>query len=398
MHGPPQTSPRSVWAPPAGPPALRFIAGEPSGDLHAAGLIEELRKAVPGIRLSGLGGPRMERAGMRLDADLASDAIMGIFPVIKALPRIRRMLALAKQKLAEERPDALVLVDYPGFNMRLARAAKDLGVPVIYYISPQVWAWGADRVEKLARLVDLMLVILPFEEEVFAKHGLRTVFTGHPVLEHVARSAPDERLIADLRSRRGEGPLVGVFPGSRRHVVRSLVSQLLDAGRQLRQLPGTGGARFVIALAQPSYRDLVPAAPDLPLELVDGHALDVMRASDVCLTTSGSTTLEIAAVGRPFVLTYRPSLPLYAIARRILRVPHIGLVNLVAGRPVVPEHVHWRSQAEPIARDLNRLWVDAGAREEQLAGLAGVRARLETSGAYAKAARSIAEWLAERRP
>jgi lipid-A-disaccharide synthase len=369
------------------------VAGEPSGDLHAAGVIEELRKALPGIRLSGLGGPRMERAGMRLDADLASDAIMGLFPVIKALPRIRRMFALAKKKLAEDRPDALVLVDYPGFNLRLARAAKDLGVPVIYYISPQVWAWGADRVEKLARLVDVMLVILPFEEPIFAKHGLRTVFTGHPVLEHVARSAPDERLVADLRSRRGNGPLIGVFPGSRRHVVSSLASQLVDAGRRLRRLPGTEGARFAVALAQPAFRDLMPAAADLPMELVDGHALDVMRAADLCLTTSGSTTLEIVAVGRPFVLTYRPSLPLYAIARRILRVPHIGLVNLVAGRSVVPEHVHWRSQAEPIAKDLHRLWTDPAARQAQLDGLAEVRAKLETQGAYAKAAAAIAEWL-----
>jgi lipid-A-disaccharide synthase len=380
-----------------GPPALQFVAGEPSGDLHAAGLIEELRRLVPATRLSGLGGPRMQRAGMRLDADLASDAIMGIFPVLKALPRIRRMFALAKQKLVEEPPDALVLVDYPGFNMRLAAVAKELGVPVIWYISPQVWAWGADRLGKLARLVDLMLVILPFEEPLFAKQGLRTVFTGHPVLEHVARTAPDERLIADLRSRRGAGPLVGVFPGSRAHVVRSLVGQLLDAGRRLRRMPGTEGATFALALAQPAFRDLVPAAPDLPLEIVDGHALDVMRASDLCVTTSGSTTLEIAAVGRPFVLSYRPSLPLYAIARRILRVPHIGLVNLVAGRTIVPERVHWRGQAEPIARDLNRLWTDLAARRAQLDGLAEVRARLETKGAYTKAAQAIAAWLAERR-
>jgi lipid-A-disaccharide synthase len=379
-----------------GPPALQFVAGEPSGDLHAAGLIEELRKAVPGLRLSGLGGPRMERAGMRLDADLASDAIMGIFPVIKALPRIRKMFALAKQKLADERPDALVLVDYPGFNLRLARAAKALGVPVIYYISPQVWAWGERRVEELARLVDLMLVILPFEEEVFAKHGLRTTFTGHPVLEHVARTAPDDALIANLRSRRGDGPLVGMFPGSRKHVVRSLASQLFDTARILRGLPGTEGARFAVALAQPGFRELLPPPGDLPIDLVDGHALDVMRAADLCVTTSGSTTLEIVAVGRPFVLTYRPSLPLYAIARRILRVPHIGLVNLVAGRSLVPEHVHWRSQAAPIARDLNRLWTDLPSRRAQLDGLAEVRAKLHTSGAYAKAAAAIAGWLGEK--
>jgi lipid-A-disaccharide synthase len=378
-------------------PALQFVAGEPSGDLHAAGLIEELRKRIPGVRLSGLGGPRMERAGMKLDADLASDAIMGLFPVLKALPRIRRMLALAKKRLEEERPDALVLVDYPGFNMRLAHAAHELGIPVVYYISPQVWAWGAHRVEKLARLVDLMLVILPFEEAVFRPHGIRCVFTGHPVLEHVARSPADQALITDLRSRSGAGPIIGVFPGSRRHVVRSLISQLLDAARLLRRLPGTESARFVIALAQPGFRDLVPAGHGLALDLVDGHAIDVMRASDLCVTTSGSTTLEIAAVGRPFVIAYRPSLPLYAIARRIIRVPHIGLVNLVAGRPVVPEHVHWRSRAEPIARDLNRLWTDEPLRRAQLDGLAEVRAKLETPGAYAKAAEAIAEWMFERR-
>jgi lipid-A-disaccharide synthase len=378
------------------PLALQFVAGEPSGDTHAAGVIEELRALSPGLLLFGLGGPKMAAAGMALDADLASDAIMGLFPVIKALPRIRRMFALARRRLEQDRPDALVLVDYPGFNMRLARVAKSLGVPVIYYISPQVWAWGANRVEKLARLVDLMLVILPFEAALFEGHGLRTSFTGHPVLDHVARTPPDRRFLDDLASRRGAGPVVGVFPGSRRHVVQSLASQLVEAGRVLRSLPGTSDARLVVALAQPSFRALIPAAPDVPIEVVDGRALDVMRASDLCMTTSGSTTLEIAAVGRPFVLAYRPSLPLYWIGRRVVRVPHIGLVNLVAGRGVVPEHVHWRSRAAAIARDLNRLWVDEGARREQLDALAEVRAKLETRGAYRRAAEAIAGFLTER--
>jgi lipid-A-disaccharide synthase len=322
---------------------------------------------------------------------------MGLFPVLKALPRIARMLALAKRKLERERPDALVLVDYPGFNMRLARDAKALGIPVIYYISPQVWAWGADRVSKLAKLVDLMLVILPFEEKVFAGHGLETVFTGHPVLEHVGNSPPDAALIENLRARRGNGPLVGVFPGSRRHVVESLASQLVGAARMLRALPGTEDARFAVALAQPAFRRLIPDGGGLPIEIVEGRALDVMRAADLCMTTSGSTTLEIAAVGRPFVLTYRPSLPLYWIGRRVLRVPHIGLVNLVAGRGVVPEHVHWRSQAASIARDLNRLWVDEAFRRAQLEGLAEVREKLDARGAYARAAREIAAFAAARR-
>jgi lipid-A-disaccharide synthase len=377
------------------PLALQFVAGEPSGDLHAAGLIEEIRRRAPGAKIFGLGGPRMERAGMRQDADLASDAIMGIFPVIKALPRIRRMFALASRTLSDERPDALVLVDYPGFNVRLAAVAKRLGVPVIYYISPQVWAWGAGRVEKLARLVDLMLVILPFEEPIFAKAGIRTVFVGHPVQDHVARTPPDEALIADLRSRRGSGPLIGVFPGSRRHVVLSLSADLVAAGRTLRALPGTESARFVVALAQPSFRDLVPDDPSVPVEFVDGRSLDVMRAADLCVTTSGSTTLEIAAVGRPFVVAYRPSLPLFWIGRRVIRVPHIGLVNLVAGRGVVPEHVSWRSQSAEIARDLNRLWVDPAARQAQLDGLAEVRAKLEARGCYVRAADAVTAFLGE---
>jgi lipid-A-disaccharide synthase len=378
-------------------PSLYFVAGEPSGDLHAAGLVEELVRRVPGIRIAGLGGPRMRAAGMRLDADLASDAIMGIFPVIKALPRIRRMMDLAKRKLAEERPDAVVVVDYPGFNMRLAAHAKRIGIPVVYYISPQVWAWGAGRVEKLAQLVDLLLVILPFEEQVFAPHGVRTTFTGHPVVDHVAQTPADDAFIRDLRSRRGEGPLVGVFPGSRRHVVRSLVSQMIDAGRRLRALPGTEHARFVVALAQPAFRALVPQT-DLPVELVEGRALDVMRASDLCLTTSGSTTLEIAAVGRPFVITYRPSAILYWIGRKVVKVPHIGLVNLVAKDCIVPEHVHWRSKADEIAADLNSLWVDESRRQTKLEALAGVRASLGGVGAYARAAQSIADWLENRQP
>ncbi len=377
-------------------PVLQIVAGEPSGDTHAAAVLRELSARLPGLRAFGFGGKRLAEAGMRLDEDLASHAIMGIFPVLKSLPYIKKLFDRAVRGLREERPDALLLVDYPGFNMRLAARARDLGVPVIYYISPQVWAWAPGRIRKLARLVDLMLVILPFEAEVYRKTGMETVFTGHPVFDHVGASPADGALIDDLRSRRGAGPLIGVFPGSRKHVVASLAPQFAAVARRLRAEPKTADSRFVFALAQPRFRPIVerhwPA--NVPHEFVDGHSLDVMRAADLCLTTSGTTTLEIAAVGTPFVLAYHTSPLFYFVARKLVTIDHIGLVNLVAGRTVVPEHVGWRALDAGIAADLTALWTDQTVRDTQLAGLADVRRRLDVRGAYARAAAEIAKKLA----
>jgi lipid-A-disaccharide synthase len=380
------------------PPAtLQWVAGEPSGDLHAAGVLAELAARLPGGASYGYGGVRMAAAGLDLRYDLAHDAVMGLFPVVKALPRILKLMDRAEEDLRARRPDALVLVDYPGFNLRLAARAKRLGIPVIWYIAPQVWAWGAWRLKKLARLVDRLLCILPFEEAVFRSAGVNAAFTGHPVVEHLAATPRDSETAARLAAHRGAGPLIGLFPGSRRHVVDALLPEFAAAARRVRaRLPD---ARFAVAVAQPRFGTAVERAfrgQDGVVSVV-GRSVDVMEASDLCLTTSGTTTLEIAASLRPFVIAYRVSPVFYAVARSVVRVEHVGLVNLVAGRGLVPEHVGFRSAARGLADDLVRLATDARARDEQLRGLAEVRAKLDVRGAYAKAADEIAAFVARAR-
>ncbi|NRA97140.1 MAG: lipid-A-disaccharide synthase [Planctomycetes bacterium] len=373
---------REVW----------IVAGEPSGDTHAAHLLAALARYAPDISFRGYGGPRMRDAGMDVLHDLASDAIMGVFPVVAALPRIRRLFRRAVTELRERRPAALVLVDYPGFNIRLAARAHAMGIPVIYYISPQVWAWARWRTKKLARICDLMLVILPFEAEVYRDSGLETVFVGHPLMDHLRTVDHDTDLIARLRKDVPEGaPVVGLFPGSRRSVVASLAPVFADAARRLRAREGTRDARIVVACAQERFRPLIEShLHGLDATVLVGKPYEVMEAADLALTSSGTTTLEIAAHGTPFVLGYRVSPVMYALGRMLVSVPHIGLVNLVAERSLVPEHIGVRSFARQAADDLHRLWIDPEARQTQVAGLAEVRDKLESEGSYDRAAAAIA--------
>ncbi|HYC77356.1 MAG TPA: lipid-A-disaccharide synthase [Planctomycetota bacterium] len=378
-------------------PLLQWVAGEPSGDNHAARVLAALNDRLPGVRHIGLGGRRMAAAGLDLAYDLAGDAVMGIFPVLKAAPRILRLLSEAEESLARNRPDALVLVDYPGFNYRLAARAKRHGVPVVWYVAPQVWAWGAWRLKRTARLVDRLLCILPFEAEIFRRAGVDARFVGHPVFDHLAGAERDPATRRRLAELRGDGPLIGLFPGSRGHVVDALAKDFLDACRRFRERVPT--ARIAVAAAQERFAARIAAAFPEPgfAEIFPGRSVDVMEACDLALTTSGTTTLEIAAVGRPFVLAYRVSPVFYAVARSLVNVGHVGLVNLVAGRGVVPEHVGFRSSAAAAADDLLRLWNDPSARAAQLAGLAEVRAKLDVRGAYARAADEIADFVLGRR-
>lgn len=366
-----------------------MFAGEPSGDLHAAAVLRRLAVHRPDLHAFGFGGAKMAEAGFDLREDLASDAIMGIFPVIAAAPKLIRVYKHGLRLFRERRPRLAVFVDYPGLNLRLAAAAKSMGIPTVGYIAPQVWAWGPWRTRRVARAYDRLLTILPFEAPHFEAAGLPTEFTGHPMTDHVAASVPDPAFIASLRMG-AAGPVVGVFPGSRPHVIRSLAPVLAGALRRL-----DGGVRprprVVVGLADARHeavaRDAFASFPDV--RIVAGKTTDVIRASDVCLSTSGTVTLEIAVVGKPFVIAYRVSPALHALGRLLVTVPHVGLVNLVAGASVVPEHVGSSGLEGGVARDLGALLDRPEARDAQLEGLARVRAALHAPGAYDRAARAI---------
>lgn len=369
--------------------SLFVVAGEPSGDTHAAGVIAELRRLAPDLSVEGLGGRRMAAAGARIHHDLAAAAIMGFFPVLAALPRMSRLLAETRRRLEAGRPDAVVLVDYPGFNLRVAAHARRLGLRVVWYISPQVWAWAPWRTRRIARLVDRMLCILPFEPGFYERSGVRAEFTGHPLFDHIESLPRNAEAAAALRE--GRPRVLGIFPGSRPHVVASLLPVFIRAAARVRAAVPDGDLLCLVAAADASIAGRIRSrvGGDPLFRVVDGRPHDVAGAADVCLTASGTTTLELAWHDRPMVIGYRVSALSWLPARLLVRVRHIGLVNLVTPRPFVPEHVGVRDFSAAAARDVAGLFTNQAARAAQLEGLARVREALRCRGAYRTAALRI---------
>ncbi len=350
---------------------------------------------APSIEVRGFGGPLMRAEGFHLLEDLASDAIMGLFPVIKALPRIRGWFAKALQDMETNRPDALLLIDYPGFNLRLAARAKKMGIPVIYYISPQVWAWNQKRVKKIRAVVDLMIVILPFEETFYRKHNVHVYYAGHPLADRLATNEADPKTVATLKQLPGS-PMIGLFPGSRPHVVKALTPEFLNAAHKLKNNHGLGQARFIVAAANQPLADWIQSRPEmdgLPVTVVTQAAFEVMEVSDVALTTSGTTTLELAGHLTPMVLAYKVSPILLALGRLVVKVPFIGLVNLIAEKACVPEHIGTRNMAKNLAADLSILASDSKAHEKAIAELKRVVRKLDAPGSYQRTAAKILSFL-----
>jgi lipid-A-disaccharide synthase len=279
-----------IHASPHGDPALLLVAGESSGDLHGANLIRALRALDPELECEGLGGTRMAGAGMTLQYDLAAHAIMGFSEIIESLGLVRRLLNDARTRLREWRPDALVLIDYPGFNMRLARAAHDMGIKVIYYISPQVWAWRRGRVKTLARILDKMIVILPFEKEIYDAAGLECAYVGHPLLDHVQAFEPQGAFVSPCT--------IGLMPGSRQQEIDRIFPIMIEVAHELRER--YPDARFVTpCVDEDRKRQIEALAGDFPLETVIGGTYELLSAARFCLVASGTATVETLRLQRP---------------------------------------------------------------------------------------------------
>jgi lipid-A-disaccharide synthase len=372
-------------------PKILISAGEPSGDLHGAGLAHALRKQWPDAHLYGFGGDLMRAAGVELWAHADQMAVMGFFEVAKHLPYFLGLLGKVRRHLDDAPPDLVIPIDYPGFNLRLARYAKQRDVPVLYYIAPQVWAWHRSRMSELARNADRLAVVLPFEEALFREAGAHVSFVGHPLLDTPASTTIRE----DFCARIGVDPtrqILAVLPGSRQQEVRSHLSlftaaaarvqqQLPDVVPVIAQAPGIGAAD----LGSP-----FPATRETRELLQHAHA---------ALTKSGTSTLECALALTPMVIAYRMNPFTYRIARQLVDVEHIGLVNLIAGKRVAPEFVQDAATPAALAAALLPLLQDGPHREAMLADLKSVRARLATSDTRS-AADHVADLAAEllRRP
>ena len=368
---------------------LLLSCGEASGDLYAGALTRELRALDPTIGVAGLGGPQFASAGGRLIDDYRDLAVTGLTEVIAKLPRsyaaLRSMVAAAEA----ERPDALVVIDFPDFNFRLARRVKRLGVPVVYYIAPQIWAWRASRLETMRAIADQVLVIFPFEESIYRDAGVPVEFVGHPLVDLVKPSATREQFLS-AHGLSPSAPTVAILPGSRPNEVSRILPDLLAAAALIR--PAVPQAQFVVARA-PHLDDRLftgtdPKPASIPV-VVEGDTDTVLASSDLALTASGTATVQSALYDTPMVIVYRTSPMTYRLARRLVRVDAIGMVNLIAGEKIVPELVQDAFTPDAVAREAVDILTD-GARTARIReGLARVRAKLGGPGASRRAAEAI---------
>ncbi|MCQ8241273.1 lipid-A-disaccharide synthase [Rhizosaccharibacter radicis] len=372
-----------------------LLAGEASGDVLGARLIASLRRSRPDIRIAGIGGPRMEEQGLRSLFPLRDLAVMGLVEILPRLRSLSRRLDQAVADVGARRPDVVVTIDSPGFALRLLRRIAPLGIPRLHYVAPQVWAWREHRVREFPGTWDRLLCLLPFEPAFFGRHGLEARFVGHPVLQSGADTGDSER----FRTRHGipaRAPVLMLMPGSRRSEVPRLLPVFGRTLRLLRRmlpdLVPVVAASAVVAPAVHRAAARWPVRPVVVTDVADKH--DAFAAAGAALTKSGTSTLELALAGVPMAVTYRVNPLTAAIARRLIRVPHVAMVNLLAGRALVPELLQERCRPSVLAAETLRLLRDPAAAAAQRAGFAAVMESLRPPSADLPADAAAREILA----
>lgn len=358
-----------------------IVAGEASGDIYGADLVTEAHKVDPDLHFFGIGGARMREAGVETLVDSADMAVVGLVEVLKHFNVISAAFLQLKKILRHNPPSLLILIDYPGFNLRLAKVAKKAGVKVLYYISPQIWAWRQGRVKKIARLVNRMAVILPFEAPFYERAGVPVSFVGHPMLDLVKVEKDRDSAAASF----GLDPsrqIVGLFPGSRTNEIERLLPVILDAATLLRKrFPDL---QFVLPLASTLSEEAIAARlreAGVQAAIIQGRIHDLIRSCDAIISVSGTVTLEIALVGTPMVIIYRLSPLTYQLAKRLVKIDHIGLCNIVAGETAVQELIQDDANGAGIAAEIEAILGNADYNRAIRQKLATVRGRLGGGGA-----------------
>jgi lipid-A-disaccharide synthase len=370
---------------------IYFVAGEVSADNHGAALMRSLRILDPAMKFIGRGGPQMQQvAGARFKNWIGDAAVLGLWEVLRNYGYFREQFRQTLNEIQESKPDAVVLIDYPGFNLRLARALRRQSQTqkTIYYISPQVWAWNRGRIKKMARFIDLVLCIFPFETDLYAASGLRAVFVGHPMIERLEKQKVDTRRDPNL---------IGFLPGSRSREVRKIFPVMIEAARRLVKWKPT--LRFQVAAASEEL------AREMNEQVADRHAIAItvgqtattMQRAFVGIVASGSATLEAAYFGMPFVLIYKVAWPTYVAARLVVNVDFLGMPNLLAGKQVVPEFIQHEAKPDAIVKDVRLLMEDAPVRERMISDFDAIISKLGGTGASERAAQAIIQELKERR-
>lgn len=368
-----------------------IIAGELSGDTHGAGLLRELKLLEPDMKVVGLGGPKMrEAAGEGIEDWVETAGVVGLWEVLKMYRYFKEKMDAVLDSILDQKPEAVILVDYPGFNLRLAKALRLGGYKgrILYYISPQVWAWKKGRVKIMAEVLDLMICIFPFEKEFYEKSGLRTEFSGHPMVD---------RVVTLRRDWKREPGLVGWFPGSRLNEVRRLFPLMMDAAKAIKlAMPN---ARFAVSAANETLAGHMRTMadehgmPEAKRWIETGTVYDLMQRAEAGAVASGTATLEAACFGLPYTLIYNVSWPTYLAAKFVVRIKHLGIVNILAKREVVKELVQGSLTPDTLAKATVDFLQNADKRAVLQADLAAVVATLGSGGAYARAAKAVYECL-----
>ncbi len=371
---------------------ILIIAGETSGDTHGAALVTHLHTLIPDIQVTGIGGNKMEDAGMQLLYHIKEMSLMGFVEVVKYLPFIKQVMDSLIKWVKDNEPDAVILIDYPGFNLRLARRMKKYQIPVYYYISPQVWAWGSRRLRKMKRWVHKIFVIFPFEEQLYKEHQIPVEFVGHPLTEEVQGVQEKEEFFGTTGGD-SQNTTIGLLPGSRKQEVDRHLDVMLQSVQELRSAVSRP-LQFLLALAP----DLSPAElntriPVDDIQLVQGRTYEVMKYSQVVIVSSGSATLETAYFGTPMVIIYRMNPITWWLGRLLVRMDYIGLANIVAGKQVVPELLQDQMKSGNVTRAVLRYLQDRKYYHSVQKALSAIKEKLGEPGAGKRVALSISREL-----
>ncbi len=376
---------------------VMIVTGEASGDMHGANLIKAMQREVPGISVSGMGGEALLSTGMTPLYDASKLSVVGISEVFSHLADIRAAQQILGQHMSKQKPGLLILIDLPDFNLMLAKKAKKLGIPVFYYISPQVWAWRSSRVKKIKELVDRMAVILPFEKEFYRQKGMNVDFVGHPLLDEVKSKKTREEFLAELSVKDNGQKIIGILPGSRKKEIQSMLQIFIQAAKLIET--GIGRTTFLLPVA-PTLTDAVMTdcgAEDSGLDLVTTRAdrYDLMNACDVVIAASGTVTLELGILNIPMVVSYRVSPLSYFLGSRFIKVEYASLINLIAGKEVVGELLQENATPGNISLAIIDLLKNKEKYLKMKDELAKVISKLGDPGASQRAAKlalSVAMW------
>ena len=369
-----------------GSKTIMIVAGEASGDLHGANLVRAMQECDPTLAFYGVGGIHLEKAGVELIAHAADMAVVGLTEVFSKLGMILKVMGKLKASFKTRKPDLVILIDYPDFNLSLAKAARKKGIKVFYYISPQIWAWRKGRINQIRRTVDTMAVILPFEEELYHRAGVDATFVGHPLLDTVRTRYLRAEALGHFGLRQG-AKTVGLLPGSRQSEVIKLLPVMLQTAAILKEK--LTDVQFVLPLAdtlEPAFVSAILDAYNVDVKMISGEIYDVIAVSDIAVVASGTATLETALLETPMIIVYKISPLSYALGRLFVHVAHIGLVNIIAGKTIVPEFIQDDASPERLAEVLLRTLKDENRMQAIRTDLSNIKSKLGQPGAAQRAA------------